>query len=255
MTELSAEQKATASENQDRANYAALAAAPAAAGALFIPIAGPFVALGIVTIGSAIGAVGVHQGKLARDPPRDDFDIETTLGPHLFDPTLLGTSRFEVNAAEFVRIEDQIARLSDAFVRALERASGAELAGDRVMFEQREAEALRFAERLGSQLEVSAEKTGLVRADLARFSGVPFTPPPLPTTLAGVLEDELVNRLEQSGVPHGYLATEIESMPDDPVGQFADALAAMAEANYASALGIRDALRDGTLIEPGQATV
>ena len=47
MAELSSDQKARAFRNQDRANYAVSASVPAAAGAIFIPVVGPFVALGI----------------------------------------------------------------------------------------------------------------------------------------------------------------------------------------------------------------
>ena len=113
--------KDAAFRNQERATALAIASGPAAAGAALIPGAGLFIGLGIATVGAGFGIRALVQGRLAHDPPRDDYTSTTTPPPPRFDLTALGQGPVEVSAAELVRATDKTAGAMEAMILALER--------------------------------------------------------------------------------------------------------------------------------------
>jgi hypothetical protein len=251
MSELTKDQKDRAFGHQDVAGYAAQAATVAAAGSLFIPLAGPFVSLGMIAISASLGAVSIRMGKLGRDPARDDFAEETILGPPLFDFNVLAAEGVDETLLTFARNEAEVARLADALIVAIERSSGAEHASDDEAQVRRATEALDFAGQLGIQLIQSSELTSSVRSAFLRYSEPPVNPPAAPVKPDDLLGNWL-GQLEQAGIPSDLLATEVEVTRDDPFGSFSDSLGSVAESSYGFGLAIREAAQAGQLLQPGK---
>lgn len=219
MPRFTQEQKDAAFRNQERALNVVGAAGIAAAAAPLIPVAGIFVAIGVATVGAAIAWRGSRQGRIVRDPERDDFHIETTLEPARFNIDGFGGSGVEVAAADFVRVSDELARLFEAIVVAVERAAGAEQAAEPGFVQARAAEALAFAERASGQLYSSSDHARALAETLQEYADVDFPPsaPPSPG--------------------------------DKPVQQLIDALVELGEADAEYAGAIQEALRAGSFLE------
>ena len=255
MARLTEAKKNAISKSADKVTLAGIAAQPAAYFAVLIPGAGPFVAGGLVLAGAALGIRALWQNKLARDPPRDDFDQETTLGPSTLSPRVIGDTDFERAAVDFVRIEDEIARIIEAMVTALERASGAELAGQSAMAEAREAEVLQFGEMLASRLAASGDVTADVRGSLKQTINEHPSPRELedfPPTLATSLGEELASQLESMGISGRDLQGLTGPVAQDPIEYLDEALAELAEGDQELRLNLRAWLLDGTLLEQGE---
>jgi hypothetical protein len=246
--------KRAIADGADIVSLGAIATQPAAYIAVLIPGAGVFVAGGLVLVGAVLGVRAVQQNRLARDPPRDDFDQATTLGPPSFSPKVIGGTPFEEVAIEFVRVQDELAQLLAAAVTALERASGAELADNQVLLAARTAEALHFAEALSSQLEASSPTTDDLRAGLrAALSEHPEPNeiPDFPRNLSTSLGEDLATQLRAMGVPGRDLAGLAGPVADDPIGYLDDALGQLGAADYELGRCLEKSLRQGTLLAPG----
>jgi hypothetical protein len=146
------EQKAAAERNQDRVNTLAIAAGFAGSTLALVPVAGPFIGAGCGVLAGALGLRGIQQGRIVRDPPREDFDVATRLGPPRFNVSELASSPVEVSIVDLVSTTDKLTRLVEANVVAVERAEGAQASGARTATRHRVREALRFAEEMSQEL-------------------------------------------------------------------------------------------------------
>lgn len=182
-------QKDAAFNQQQATSAVAIGAGTAAVGLAFIPVAGLFVAAGAVVVGGALSLRALHLGRIAHDPPRDDYGLRTTVEPALLDTAGLGESDAERAAAEFAGVVEEEARILDALVVARERASGAELANDAAMVEARTAEVLDFANQASERFVTSSELADRLSEALNQFSEAPGPPLDLPTTLERALPD------------------------------------------------------------------
>jgi hypothetical protein len=256
---LTTAKKNAISKSADKVTLAGIATQPAAYFAVLIPGAGPFVAGGLVLAGAALGIRALWQHKLARDPPRDDFDQETTLVPSTLSPKVIGDTDFERVAVEFARIEDEIARIIEAMVTALERASGAELAGESAMAEARAAEVLQFGEMLTSRLAASGDVTADLKANLKQTINEHPSPKELedfPPTLATSLGEDLASQLESMGIPGRNLQGLTGPVAENPIEYLDEALGELAGGDQEFRLNLLEWLFDGTLLErrePGTA--
>jgi hypothetical protein len=150
-----AEQKAAAAANQEAVSYAAATVGMAGAGGALIPVAGPFVAAGCGVLSGALALRAIQQGRIVRDPARDDYDEQTTLGPVRFNISDLAETSVEMAVADLVSTTDELTRLIEANVLAVERSDGARdpnaLSG-RAYLGSRTDEALGFAAAIAGRL-------------------------------------------------------------------------------------------------------
>ena len=195
-------------------------------------MAGPFIAAGIAAVGAAFGFRAIKLGKVVRDPPRDDYSTPTPLSDPPIDMTTVGDSPVESAAAALVESVDTCNRALEAMMLALERASGAELAGDAEMLEARVAEVFEFARLTKDSLWASSELAGPFRTALDE------------------LRVDILAPLDEAGVPRGYLRPTGESISDDPVADLDMAMGLMAESDYEFAQFLEDAVADQSLIRP-----
>jgi hypothetical protein len=244
-------QKDAAFNQQQATSAAAIGAGTAAVGLAFIPVAGPFVAAGAVVVGGALSLRALHLGRLAHDPPRDDYRLPTTVSSSALDTAGLGESDVERAEAEFANVVDEEARIVDALVVALERASGAELANDATMVEARTAEALDFAHQASERFMTSSELAHHLSEALNQFSESPAPPLDLPTTLERALPDEVATQVESRGIPFDYMNTLIEVIPERPVAELIHELETLAEADLDYARFLSASLSEEAFLEPG----
>jgi hypothetical protein len=244
-------QKDAAFNQQQATSAAAIAAGTAAVGVAFIPLAGPFVAAGAALVGGALSLRALHLGRLAHDPPRDDYRLPTAVSSSALDTAGLGESDVERAEAEFANVVDEEARIVDALVVALERAWGAELANDATMVEARTAEALDFANQASERFVTSSELAHRLSEALNQFSESPAPPLDLPTSLERALPDEVVTQVESRGIPFDYINTLIEVIPERPVAELIRRLETLAEADLDYARFLRTSLSEGAFLEPG----
>jgi len=242
-------QKEAAARTEDKVDAAAKASIPASACATLIPGAGLFVAAGIALVGGGLSFWARKLHKLGVDPPRDDFDQETIIGPPVLRPRVLGGTSVEEAAVEFVRTEDELARILEAMITAIERASGAELENRTAMAEARTAEVLTFADMLSSRLVESGGATDALRQALQEYAG-PIEFPDSPGQLNLFLGEDITAQLEEMGVDRQDLVAMIKIIPDDPIGYLDTTLADASEADREFGLGLKAALLEETLLEP-----
>jgi hypothetical protein len=244
-------QKDAAFNQQQTTQAAAIGATTAAVGLAFIPVAGVFVAAGVAIVGGALSLRALHLGRLAHDPPRDDYRLPTTVASGALDTAGLGESDVERAAAEFASSVDEEAQIVDALVVALERASGAELANDATMVVARTEEALDFANQASERFVTSSQLAHRFSEALNQFSESPAPPLDLPTTLERALPDEVVTQVESRGVPFDYMKTLIEVIPERPVAELIRELETLAEADLDYARFLSASLSEGAFLEPG----
>ena len=252
MPRFSDEQKKAASKNKLRIERLAAATVPAAGAAVLIPGFGPLVSVGVGVIGFAIFWRAGRQERIIIDPARDDFSLPTEPEPPRFDTAVFGDSRLAGAVADFVRVTDELAALFEAVVVAVERASGAEQAGDHSMMEARTVEALTFAEQASAQLFWSSDYARAIAEALSDFAEfqLPTLPADLPVPLGQVLSEEIVEQAERIGVPRDFLySAEIKTLPDAPIRDLIEVLGDTAEADAEYAGTIRDAISAETFIE------
>jgi hypothetical protein len=196
MPRFSQDQKDAARRNETWATNTGHAALALAAVTQVVPVAGipagPLLAL--------VGAVALwrakSQDRIAADPPRDDYYAETTLEPAWMSTEHFGDSEIQAAGAAFARVTDDLARLFEAVVVAVERAEGAERAGDFASMQVRTAEALAFAKSAADQLRWSSRYAAAL-AQAVRDSG----------SSEG---SELVNALEETANADATYRAEIE---------------------------------------------
>jgi hypothetical protein len=85
-------QKDAAFNQQQTTSAAAIGASTAAVGLALIPVAGIFVAAGVAIVGATLPLRALHLGRLAHDPPRDDYRLPTTVASGALDTAGLGES-------------------------------------------------------------------------------------------------------------------------------------------------------------------
>jgi hypothetical protein len=225
--------KDAAFENQNQASVVAIATAPAAGLVALIPVAGPFVVVGILAVGAGYGLRALRQGRIVHDPPRHDFSVPTTLPPPMVAMKVFSDTALDAPASGLVRATDETARAFEAMVLALERASGAEIAGDGAMEEARLGEAFEFAQLASDGLLASSEFAGPFRDALEEFRDPAFAV------------------LEALGLPRDHLRTIVEVASDDPVTDLSLAVGRAAESDYGLAEYLRGAIADRSLIQRG----
>jgi hypothetical protein len=152
----SLEQKNAAARNQETIGYAAATLGTVAAGSALIPVAGAFVTAGCGVLAGALSLRVIHQGKIARDPPRQDYSVDTKLGPVRLNISDLARTPSEIAVADLVSTTDELTRLIEANVLAVERSDGARAADHAFATRARAEEALRFAELIADRLDGSS---------------------------------------------------------------------------------------------------
>jgi len=242
--------KDAAYRSQNKAAAVAAAAGGAAGGAALIPIVGPFVAAGIGAVGAVFGFRAIIQGKVVHDPPRGDYFVPTALEPPVFGPGVLGDSPVERTGAELVAVNDEAARALAAMVIAVERASGAELAGDTTAATTRVNEAFEFAQIASRGLVTSSELNYPFMQALAEIPGEVASPQPH-RSLASQLPQPTLTKLRAAGVPDRYLQANVRASKRDPITALTDALSQSAEADYEFGQYVERAVNDNTLLESG----
>lgn len=224
--------KDAAFRNQNQALGVATASAPTIAFSALIPVAGPFIAAGVAAVGAAFGFRAIKLGKVVRDPPREDYSTPTTIAESTIDAAIVGGTPLEYAAADLIDAVDRSGRAFDAMMLALERSSGAELAGDAEVRKARIAEVYEFAQLASESLSVSADLAGPFRGAVDQ------------------LHVEILDRLDESGVPRRYLEPTDVAIADDPIAGFDLAIGSVAEGDYEFARYLNTAIADGSLIEP-----
>jgi hypothetical protein len=249
MPRPSQDAKDAAYRSQNKAAAVAATAGGAAGGAALIPIVGPFIAAGIGAVGAAFGFRAIVQGKVVHDPPRADYFVPTALDPPVFGPGILGDSPVERIGAELVAVNDEAARALAAMVIAVERASGADLAGDTVAA-ARVNEAFEFAQIASRGLVTSSELSGPFVRALAEIPGEVASPQPR-RSLASQLPQSTLTALRATGVSDKYLRGPVRVYKRDPISALTDALNQSAEIDYEFGQYVERAVSDKTLLEPG----
>jgi hypothetical protein len=250
MPRPSQDAKDAAFRSKNKAAAVAATAGGAAGGAALIPIVGPFIAAGIGAVGAAFGFRAIVQGKVVHDPPRADYFVLTALDPPVFGPGILGDSPVERIGAELVAVNDEAARALAAMVIAVERASGADLAGDTVAASARVNEAFEFAQIASRGLVTSSELSGPFVRALSEIPGEVTSPQPR-RSLASQLPQSTLTTLRAAGVPDKYLRGPVRVYKRDPISALTDALNQSAEIDYGFGQYVERAVSDKTLLEPG----
>lgn len=235
MPRVSEAAKDAAFNNQNRASAVVIAAGPAGAAAALIPVAGPFVAAGIGLVAAGFGWRALGQGKIVRDPPRDDYDVLTSLPPPVIDTTVRGDTALELAAADLARATDETMRAFEAMTVALERASGAELAGDSDMEAHRTQEVFKFAQLASGGLMASSELVGPFRGALEGSHA------------------DILGALEAAGLPRDHFRFSETLMSDDPVDELSSRLGQAAESDYEFSQFLRSAVAERSLLQPGSS--
>lgn len=194
---------------------------------MFIPVAGPFAAAGFGAVGAVLSIRGIRLGKVVRDPPRDDFRHETEPVVSRLDLDPLRESPLGEPVIVLVAAVDETNRLLDAMVTAVERASGAEIAGDREAAEARLSEAYRFAEALSVGFRTSSAGAGQLAEAMMPYQDV-RVPNDTPlrrmvrqvrrqlsrSTLASELPSDILQALEQMGFTRDELQIPLHVAED-----------------------------------------
>lgn len=199
------EQKDAAARNQDKVNAAAIAAGMAGSASAIAPVVGPFVAAGCGVVAGALALRGIWQGKKVRDPARWDFDVETTVGPVRFDISDFAESAIETGIADLVSVTDELTRLVEAEVTAVERSDGARAADEYAIARLRTGEAVGFAQAISQRLYRSSNLVRGLAIAIGDTTG-PFANSPIlgSTEISQSFEDlaiadeEWANEIRQS---------------------------------------------------------
>jgi hypothetical protein len=215
-------------------------------GSLFIPGAGLFIAAAAGVAGAGLAALATKQNQVAHDPPRDDFFTSTEVAPSTLNLEALGGSPIREPAIALARSADEAARLLDAMITAVERASGAEIAGDANAYGAQLAQAYGFLEHAGDSHAEGALEARRLAGELAPFEGLERTGrTPLwhlvrrrlgLSTLANELPQTIVEELQRMGFSERDLHTRFRMTSEQyPVRALVRDLYALAEANDAYA--------------------
>jgi hypothetical protein len=148
--------------------------------------------------------LAAEQGRLAEDPPRDDYRSATYPFRRKFDLSVFGTGSIVTPGVQAAAAMATAAAYLSAMVRAFERAQGAELRNDRHARAVRLSETESYAREAGRALaEASASTLKLAEAveALSEEEGVPEWPErQISARLDQVLPDSEMARLYRSGV-------------------------------------------------------
>lgn len=252
MRRFSQEQKDAAALSRERVENAALYAGPLGFGVMFVPVAGPFLAGAAVVVGFALGKRAIKQGRIVRDPPDLNFREPVRVPEPQLDLSRLGEEPFQAPAANFAQANEKVGSICEAMVGSLERAMGAEMEGEDEHAAARLREAGQLAEQLAQALELSVELNGPLREALFGLERV--EPPAQEETvrLGDVLPADALAELERTGIPRDYLfgdtgLIEFGGPGSDPIGAFADGLAALEEEDRRYVETLRRQLDEGSL--------
>jgi hypothetical protein len=109
-------------------------------------IVGAPVGLVLYGLGLVAGAQAAAQDRIAHDPPRGDFETETVLAGPFFAPLALSQhERVDAAAVRALEIADDVYRIFNSLVIAVERSQGAQQANRPDARRAREYEAVGFA--------------------------------------------------------------------------------------------------------------
>jgi hypothetical protein len=164
--------------------------------------------VGILAIGTFFYVMAKNlaagQGRLAADPPRDDYRSATYPFRRKFDLSVFGTGPVVTPGVQAAAAMASASAYLSAMVRAFERAQGADLRGDRQARAQRLSETENYARRAGRALaDVSASTLRLAEAveALIEEEGLPEWPRRrISARFDQVLPDSEMARLYRSGV-------------------------------------------------------
>lgn len=257
MPSFSRQQKDAAAANQDTALRIAAFSGFFTAAVAAIPGPGPLLALAPAAVGAAYGSRAIAQGKIVRDPADPDFRSAARLGAVELSLEPLGPSPFESSLGELAFSNERASASARALVRSLERAMGAEQAGEKEYVGARLHDAEKYARRFAAELASTAELAFAARDSVDEL-------PPLGPAVRGhslILEEllpaETLAGLYRMGVRHSYVAEALEP----PVGDerpyegdvrygWSEALSAAGEADATYAADIQEQLQAETLWLP-----
>lgn len=218
----------------------------------FVPVAGPFLAGAAIAVGFALGARAIKQGRIVRDPPDPNFRKTVRApGPRL-DLSRLSEGPFQARAVDFARVNEKAGSICGGMVSSLERAMGAEMAGEDGYAAIRLREAGQFAEQLAQSLELSAELSGPLREALLGLERVEPPGREEQVRLGDALPAAALVELYRAGIPRGYVfgdrgLIEAGGPGSDPIEAFADALAGLEDGDRLHAETLRRQLEEGSL--------
>jgi hypothetical protein len=246
-------QKDAAADNQDLANYGAIAAAPFGFGIAFVPLAGPFIAGAAVVVGAALGVRAIKLGRIVRDPPDRSFRKPVRVAEPQFDLSQLGEEPFQVRAAAFAQANEKVGAICEAMVSSLERAMGAERAREGRYVAERLQEAGQLAEQLAAAFEFAIESNGPLRDAIVELER--FETPALEKSahLADVLPSATLAMLDRVGIPRGYAFGDLGlieargAAAEDPREAFVNSLFALEEGDRLYTTTLRRQLGEGSL--------
>jgi hypothetical protein len=253
MPRFTQKQKDAAADNQDLANYGAIAAAPFGFGVAFVPLAGPFIAGAAVVVGAALGMRAIKLGRIVRDPPDPNFRRPVRVAEPRFDLSQLGDEPFQAKAAAFAQANEKVGAICEAMVGSLERAMGAERAREGRYAAVRLHEAGQLAEQLVEVFEFAIESNGPLRDAIVELEG--FEAPALkePTHLGDVLPPETLALLDRVGLPRGYVVGDLGlieaggAAAEYPKEAFVKSLFALEEGDRLYTATLRRQLGEGSL--------
>jgi hypothetical protein len=231
MRRFSAEQKEAAAESQDRANLATIASGPVVAAIALVPVAGPFLAVAGAAVTAALGMRAYSQSRIVRDPPDPNFHRPVRVVERHLDLSRLGEDPFQTRAAAFAQVNEEVGSTCRAMVGSLERAMGAEEAGELGYADSRLREAGEHAAGLVQRLELAAELNAPLREALSELEVEPLIWEE-PLRLGDLLPAEALAELYHAGIPRRLVFDSRSSVPvverggslADPVGTFVEML-------------------------------
>ncbi len=260
MRSFSQEQKDAAAGSQDRAGYAVAASGPLVAGVAFVPVAGPFLALAGAAVGAAIAIRAIQQGRVVRDPPDPNFREPVRVAEPRLDLSRLREGQFPLRAAAFARANEKAGSVCGAMVRSLERAMGAEMAGEADYAANRLGEASELADELAQLLELCVELNPPLREALLDLEGVEPVVWAESVKLGDVVPESVLAELYRAGIPRPYVFSrrsrarviEAGGSLEDPVGTLVGQLHELEEGDRLYAEAIRCQREAGSLFVDGE---
>jgi hypothetical protein len=257
MPRFSPQQKSAAAANLDTAQRIATFSGFFTVAVAAIPGPGPLLALAPAAVGAAYGSRAIAQGKIVRDPPDPDFRSPARLGPVELNLDLVGDSPFESAVGELALSNERAAAAARALVRSLERAMGAEEAGEKEYVRERLGDCDEYARRFAAELSNTAELAFAARGTVREL-------PPLGSPVRGdslvlerLLPPETLAGLYRMGVRRSYVAEPLKVVDDHvPPGDvregWSELLAASGEADAAYAAAVHRQLQAETLWLPDE---
>jgi hypothetical protein len=211
MPRFSRRQKDAAAANHDTALRIAAFSGFFTVAAAAIPGVGPLLALAPAAAGAAYTSRAIAQGKIVRDPPDPDFRSPVRLGSVELNLGQLGSTPFESTVGALALSNERAAALARAVVRSLERAMGAEQAGEEGYVRSHLYECEVYAERFAAELSMTSDLAVAARETLAELPSLGPVVRGSGLVLQNLLPDETLAGLYRMGVRRSYVSEPLQA--------------------------------------------